>query len=314
MYDDYLPKEYILDAGTNHYRIEETFSTDDYGFDYKAICIETNKQVTIREFYLRNLMGRNEDYSVIPSYHRVVMASREDQIQKGLENFSDRAKKLLSLSDTTRIEKALDLFYANNTAYLVTEPITGKPLHKLVREGSLPPKEQLLPEFEALMVDIEKATEAGLIHGDIEPTKIYLTDAGTLFLRYSNAEDRTITAHTDLYGYLEHTYPFSPIEIFSNKPSPFPNAFDVYSLAASMYYCLTSKVPTEALMRLDSKEDPLILPNDLGAGLTDCQQAALLKAMDVQPKNRYQSMQEFLDALQGKNRIKNMIKRRVWKK
>lgn len=67
---------------------------------------------------------------------------------------------------------------------------------------------------------------------------------------------------------------FAPLEQYTGRcQGPWS---DVYSLSATLYYCLTGKVPPRAVER-SGEADELIAPTQQGAALTPRQEHALLK-------------------------------------
>ncbi|MCC8130712.1 MAG: protein kinase [Oscillospiraceae bacterium] len=310
MDDGYLPKGYTLGNGKNHYEIIDVVDHDSATITYKALCLETGTNVKVIEDYIYYGLNRNEDGSV------EVPQKIKGLYPKGIENFLDKANKLLKLPKLSGVENVLSVFKANNTAYIVTDYIEGKSLKDcILHDKHVFSAEEILPKFEELMDDIQKVHEAGILHEDINPGAIILTESGKLVLRDFSLMN--VTKEIEIPTF--RTPGFDAVEAYMDHGhGPYT---DVYSLAATIYYCLTGKVPPNAMSRLDAP-DPLVPPNDLGAGLKDYQQAAILRALSVPPptaktpgKNpRYKTMAEFKDALQGKNKLKNMIKRRVWKK
>lgn len=79
---------------------------------------------------------------------------------------------------------------------------------------------------------------------------------------------------------------------------------DLYSLCATIYYCLTGRVPPAALERdkdQDRELDPLLPPNQLGANLTSRQEWALIKGMALRVQDRWQTIRDLYGALYGVN-------------
>ena len=74
---------------------------------------------------------------------------------------------------------------------------------------------------------------------------------------------------------------------------------DVYALCATIYYCLTGKVPPRSVERQDGDQDALTPPIQLGAELTEQQERALVKGLAVRAQNRWQSMAQLYGALYG---------------
>jgi hypothetical protein len=71
---------------------------------------------------------------------------------------------------------------------------------------------------------------------------------------------------------------------------------DVYSVAATLYQCLTGLKPPDALERLDS--DTLQPPSQIGIKIPRKSEDSLMKALAVRAADRFQTMEEFQRAFQ----------------
>ena len=97
--------------------------------------------------------------------------------------------------------------------------------------------------------------QAGVIHRDISPDNLMELKDGTVKLMdfgcardFQSGLTETIT--------LKHG--FAPREQYSGRDQgPWT---DVYALCATVYYCLTGKVPPRATLRGEEEQDPLIPP------------------------------------------------------
>ena len=65
---------------------------------------------------------------------------------------------------------------------------------------------------------------------------------------------------------------------------------DVYGLCATIYYCLTGKLPVQALDRLMGTEFPTL--SELGISLPAHQEAAIMRGLDLFVNKRIQNMDE----------------------
>ncbi|MBM6682241.1 hypothetical protein H6B31_16670, partial [Pseudoflavonifractor capillosus] len=72
---------------------------------------------------------------------------------------------------------------------------------------------------------------------------------------------------------------------------------DVYSCAACFYAALTGFLPPEALERLD--HDELVPVSQCGVDIPEYLDKAILKGLAVQPEDRFQSAEEFLNAIES---------------
>ena len=88
---------------------------------------------------------------------------------------------------------------------------------------------------------------------------------------------------------------FASIEQYDNEGtqsfSPCP---DIYSLGATMYNLLTGKIPTESILRATR---PLQNPSELNKDISLKTESAIIKAMQIIPADRFQTVDEMMDAL-----------------
>lgn len=91
---------------------------------------------------------------------------------------------------------------------------------------------------------------------------------------------------------------FAPKEQYTRhgRQGPFT---DVYSVGASFYFALTGRRPPDSIDRLE--DDDLVPPSRLGVQISKEKEHAIMKAMEVQPGDRYQTMTEFKQGLYSNN-------------
>ena len=142
------------------------------------------------------------------------------------------------------------------------------------------------------MTTLSQIHRVGLIHRDISPDNIILTDDGTPVLidfgaakQFSGVSTMSVT--------LKHGY--SPPEQYFTKGEQGPWT-DVYALCATIYRVTCGKKPPPSLDRL-AGTDRLIPPNERGAGFTSQQQRTLLRGLAIEKDNRIQSVRELYDGL-----------------
>lgn len=133
--------------------------------------------------------------------------------------------------------------------------------------------------------------ERGVIHRDIAPDNIILLPDGQMKLIDFGAA-RSYVGDKSLTVVVKKG--FAPVEQYLSKGST--AATDVYALAATIYYCITGRIPPDSAER-EYDSAPLPSPTSFGVDITPQQDKALFHALQIQQKERTPSMQAFLDDL-----------------
>ena len=197
-----------------------------------------------------------------------------------------------------KIVDFLDFFEENNTAYIVMEYVKGTDLRHYIRmQNRALTVREILPVMRPILFALHKVHQADLVHRDISPDNIMILPDGTAKLLDFGAAREVDHAEAgkelpqSTEAILKHG--FAPIEQYSRRGSLGPWT-DVYALCATMYYCLTGRIPNAATERLmgDDNVDWRSIP-----GLTEQQITALEKGMALRLEERFQSMEELYHAL-----------------
>ena len=267
-----------------------------FGITYLGWNRYLQTRVAIKEYFPSNVVNRNATVNTS-------VFCKSQQLEKYFQDnryrFMREAQTLARLQKVPQIVSIYDFFELNNTAYIVMEYLEGEDLRShMVRKGKLPAKETfglLKPVMEAL----SRVHEAGLVHRDISPDNIMLMADGRVKLmdfgavRHVNHPDAQKALTQGTQAIVKEG--FAPLEQYSEKGSLGPWT-DEYALCATVYYCLTGRVPESAPTRvlgegtLDWNKVP---------GLTAQQRQVLAKGMAIQAKDRYPSIRELMDALFG---------------
>lgn len=264
-----------LEPGTllgEHYRLGSLINRGGFGAVYRGIdTSEGNRPCAIKE-----------TYDVTP-------ASRRQSLMEAAVLFTVR---------NTHLPEVYDAFEANGRFYLVMQLIEGQNFLQLIRARQRPFSEQEVIQWLTPIMDVLQELHSRIppiIHRDIKPGNIILTPAGTAVLvdfGITKLYDPNTNTQTIAKAASEG---FSPLEQYIGQTS---TTSDMYALAATMYYLLTTRVPPAAIER--SFRDELIPPMRLNPALSPRIERVLLKALALKPEDRYRDMRAFTDDLQGR--------------
>jgi serine/threonine-protein kinase len=192
-----------------------------------------------------------------------------------------------------------DFFEEGGNAYLVMEFVEGRSLADLIATYGPLPEAQVLDWASQLLDALAYCHARGVIHRDIKPQNIIiradgrpvLVDFGLVKL-WDPRDPRTQTviramgtpeyAPPEQYGVAGHTDPRS----------------DLYSLGATLYHALTGQAPPAATDRIVNPS-ALQPPRRIAPQVSPSTEAAILRALALQPEARFQSAAEMRAALRG---------------
>ena len=289
----YTPAPHHLPLGTvlaGRYLVGRALGEGGFGITYIGCDLRLEMKVAIKEYFPVDRVSRYAETS-LAVVSRVGTASQD--YDQGLKRFLYEARTMARMEKQPQIVMVRDYFEANHTAYIVMEYVEGTNFMQLTAQrGGRIAASELLPLMEPLFSALSAVHAAGLIHRDISPDNLMLERGSVRLLDFGCARESARGTETMTIA-LKQGY--APIEQYQRKgQGPWT---DVYALSATMYYCLTGKVPPQSLDRI--LEDELIPPRDLGVDLTEEQQAVLIRGMEIQPRRRYQTVEELHAGLYG---------------
>ncbi|MEH1787555.1 MAG: serine/threonine-protein kinase [Nostoc sp.] len=239
--------------------------------------------------------NRNSDRLVIKILNDNLLQSLSKSERARLETMFWREAVNLTRCQHQHIVQFRTPFKEGDYPCLVMEYVDGVSLADL-----RPPK---LSEPDALRY-IQQIGEAlivvhknGLIHRDVHP--------GNILLRNREGQLEAVLIDFGLALDFDHILTtsrtkevsdgFTPPELYAK--GTITHAYsDIYSLAATLYKLLTGKTPVDAVNRKLNGEH-LVSPKDLNPQISDRTNRAILTGMKLDPKERSQSVREWLDSL-----------------
>jgi uncharacterized repeat protein (TIGR02543 family) len=268
------------------YFIGRALGKGGFGITYLAYNTKDNKKVAIKEYLPDNITHRNTGDSIVST----IEGEKEEAFKLGLEKFYDEAKTISKFNGHPNIINVQEFFYENNTAYFAMEYIEGIDLKKYVtRKGGKLNEEEILKIILPLMDSLIVVHSVGVLHRDISPDNIYIANDGTVkLLDFGSARQVLGEQSKSLSVVLKPG--FAPIEQYQTRGKQGPWT-DVYSLAATIYYCLTGQIPEASMDRIDEDNiQPLSLK---GIDISPAFEDILSKALSVRAINRFQTMTDF---------------------
>ncbi|MFB2768773.1 serine/threonine protein kinase [Pelatocladus sp. BLCC-F211] len=239
--------------------------------------------------------NRNGDRLVIKTLNDDLLNSLSQSERDRLETMFLREGLKLTHCQHQHIVQVTDTFKEGEHSCLVMEYVDGVSLADR--------RQQRLSESEALRY-IQQIGEAlivvhenHLIHRDVRP--------GNIILRVREGQPEAVLIDFGLALDFDHILTtnrtketsegFTPPELYAQNTQA--NAYsDIYSLAATLYVLLTGQTPVSALRRKIDKAR-LVPPKDINDQISDRTNRAILTGMKLDPKQRSQSMREWLDLL-----------------
>ena len=303
-YDENTQNEtHQLTAGTilkEQYLIGKVLGQGGFGITYLGWDMYLDIPVAIKEYFPNQTVMRDVAVSTdVVSYS----GDAGVRFRNNKERFMREAKMLARFSQVPEIVQVRNFFLANNTAYIVMEYVEGITLKQLVKEhGGVLPKEMTFEIIKPIIEALCKVHKAGLVHRDISPDNIMMLPNGRAKLldfgavRDVGGADVNSPLSQSTEAILKQGY--APIEQYQNRGSLGPWT-DVYALCATIYYCLTGNVPTDAPGRLLEDEEISFE----GLGLLATELGALQKGMALRANDRIQSMDDLLKLLSKEDEI-----------
>lgn len=242
----------ILHSSQRDYTVIKVLGQGGFGVTYlveadvKVGNIDVRAKFAIKEFFISSMCDRDETRKVVFSQPVA------DTVNKLKKSFLKEAKRLHQLGiEHPHIVKINEIFEENNTAYYVMEFLEGNTLYDYVKNSggiSETATEAIMRPIIEAMAELHSKH---LTHYDIKPQNIILSSGGPDGVR-SVLIDFGLAKHYNKEGKATSTVAaegysvgYAPIEQYAGFDKFTPQA-DVYSLAATMYFCLTGEDPAPA--------------------------------------------------------------------
>ena len=224
-----------------------------------------------------------------------VLKSEYVEDEKFLKKFETEAQAVARLSHPN-IVNIYDVGIEDGINYIVMELAEGITLKEYIRKkGYLSPKETVEISTQ-IAYAISHAHKNHIIHRDIKPQNILVSDTGIIkvtdFGIAKATSSNTVTSTATAMGSVHYISPEQAKGRFCDEKS------DIYSLGITMYEMVTGHVPfdhengvTIALMHLQNEITP---PSQIRDGIPDSLEKIILKCTMKKPEERYQTADDLI--------------------
>ncbi|MDJ0786195.1 MAG: protein kinase [Myxococcota bacterium] len=185
--------------------------------------------------------------------------------------------------------------------YLAVQYLAGGDLNARLRKGTLTPNE-VRPWLRAIASALDHAHRNGCIHRDVKPGNIIFDAEGHAYLSDFGIATVVSSAESSSEGLTQAgtflgSIPYLPPEAMARE---FAAPYDQYSLALVVYHALSGKMAFEGETTraiLEAKVAGEAVSLDLRvAGLPPALVEAVMRAIEVDPRRRFESCTAFADA------------------
>ena len=221
-----------LQPGTvllERYLIGMVVGAGGFGITYAAWDRILEQKVAIKEYLPGEFSTRMPGNTEVTVYG----GEKTEQFREGRDKFLEESKRLARMQNVPGIVQIYNSFSENGTAYIVMEFLEGETLDaRLKRKGKMSEQEALdimLPVLQSL----EIVHKEGILHRDIAPNNIFLTEGGEVkLLDFGAARCATGSYSKSLTVLYKEGY--TPEEQYRSRGEQGPWT-DVYACAATLY-------------------------------------------------------------------------------
>ena len=260
-----------------------------FGVTYLGYDNILKRKIAIKEYLPTDFSTRMPGETKLTVYS----GAAGEQFTAGLKSFVEEAHRLAKFNSLPGIVDIYDSFSENNTGYIIMEYLEGKTVKEMLKENGTFTFERAKEIVLAVLAPLKEVHKEGIIHRDIAPDNIFITDDNTVKLIDFGASRYATTLHSKSLSVLLKPG-YAPEEQYRSRGQQGPWT-DMYALSVTFYKMLTGITPEEALER--RVKDAVKEPSKLGAVLPQSAENAIMNAMNVNIEERTQSAEAFEQAL-----------------
>jgi eukaryotic-like serine/threonine-protein kinase len=243
---DVLPPGTLLQGG--NYRIEYALGQGGFGITYRAVDLNLERVVAVKEFYPQSYVHREGVTGRV-----TVPTADGEAYQRWLQRF-EREGRILAKLTHPGIVKVHSLFRERDTAYLVMELLQGGTLSDELKAFNQLSPSRVSEIVTALVSSLDAAHRQGVYHLDLKPDNVMLTNDGRIVLVDFGAarqEMSSVVTTRHKKSTTAYTPEYAPLELVSGDPVG-PES-DLFELGMLIHEMLTGQRPPSVLQRLTTE-------------------------------------------------------------
>ncbi|MCK4909081.1 MAG: serine/threonine protein kinase [Planctomycetes bacterium] len=281
-----LDKGYVTEKQVNHifrvqgvkgghtqitgYKVISRIGQGSMGYVYKALQISMDRIVAIK--ILSPKLGQNEKF---------------------VERFLREARSVARLNHPNIIQ-GIDVGESNGIYYFAMEYIDGPTIDKVIKKNGPLNEKKALKVMIQVARALEHAHKNNLVHRDIKPDNIMLTQTGMIKLcdlGLAKLVEPGNESKVEKRGAMGTPAYISPEQARGEKGVDIRS--DIYSLGATFYFTVVGAVPfpsnsgTEAMAK--HLTEPLTPPKQKNPRISEAVNHVIVSMMDKQKENRPQT-------------------------
>ena len=279
------------------YTIESFLNAGGFGITYMARD-SLDRKIVIKECFPGAFCRRSR--SIVQARSR----AHQKELNSMVRLFVQEAKSLAKLNHPN-IVGVHQVFEDNDTTYMALDFVEGRDmLDTLDDPDARMSAEQITSMLKDVLGAVGFIHSQDILHRDISPDNILIDPDGRPVLIDFGAAREEATKQSRVLSALSVVKDgYSPQEFYIAGSEQNASS-DLYALGASFYHFISGEVPPNSQARLASiasgEKDPYSPLKGNITGFDNNFLGAIDKALEILPKNRVQSAQEWLDMMEGK--------------
>lgn len=270
-----------------------------FGIVYKGFDKKLEMIVAVKECFINNLNYRLTGEKEVKIIEQPGM---KETFLYRKERFLAEARSMAKLGNHQSFVNVYEYFEENSTAYIVMEFLDGETLKKYIKRENKSSLEYGIRVVTEVGTALKSLHDMHIYHRDVAPDNIQLKADGSIKLMDLGAAK--LSDSDNEYEDNISKCGFTPPEQYVDDGNYGP-FLDIYPLGATLYNMLTGVIPPESTNRTEN--DEILEPDVIEPSIPKNINNAIMKAMAVDKAYRYQSVDDFLEDINGNRKVLSIV-------